>query len=241
MLYENWGRWYKKIRQDLNLDFEKDKQSAGFLNNILKEENVKKVESKTLKKLIEKRETIVFGAGPSLEKFLESKESITWMKNLVKITADGATTALVEKEIIPDVVVTDLDGKIEDQIKANKNGSIVLIHAHGDNVDKIKRYLPCFEGGIMGTTQIDPKNFDYLYNFGGFTDGDRAVFLADHFLSKKIFLVGFDFSGKIGRYSNSDQKDKKLKLQKLEWCKKLIAHLEETNPNIEHILETKKG
>ena len=43
----------------------------------------------------------------------------------------------------------------------------------------------------IGTTQTNP--FNKIQNFGGFTDGDRGVFLASHFDAKKIILFGMDF------------------------------------------------
>ena len=58
------------------------------------------------------------------------------------ICADGAVTALLEEEIIPDIVVTDLDGKIEDIIDSNKNGAVMVVHAHGNNMENIKKYVP---------------------------------------------------------------------------------------------------
>ncbi len=60
-----------------------------------------------------------------------------------------------------------------------------------------------------------------LYNFGGFTDGDRAVFLAHHFGSRSIQLLGFDFEN-VGEKPNCDEK---TKLKKLGWAKRLITSL----------------
>jgi len=173
---------------------------------------------------IKNRELIVFGAGPSLEKSIVKHKNLFTDK--IKISADGATTALLKNSILPDIIVTDLDGRIVDQIKANAEGSIIVVHAHGDNLDKIKSYVPSFKGPIAGTTQTNPKNYSKLNNFGGFTDGDRAVYLADHFHAKKIYLMGFDFNKKIGEYSFAGKKDKNLKLKKLEWCKALIDKIE---------------
>ncbi len=118
---------------------------------------------------------------------------------------------------------------MSDQLKANSEGSIAIIHAHGDNINKIKKYVPKLEGKILGTTQINPEPYKFLHNFGGFTDGDRAVYLADHFHAKKIYLMGFDFNGKIGEYSFAENKDKKLKLKKLKWCEYLIDVLNKQN------------
>jgi Uncharacterized Rossmann fold enzyme len=39
----------------------------------------------------------------------------------------------------------------------------------------------------IGTTQTNP--FNKVQNFGGFTDGDRGVFLASYFKAKKLFYL----------------------------------------------------
>ena len=53
----------------------------------------------------------------------------------------------------------------------------------------------------IGTTQTNP--FNKVQNFGGFTDGDRGVFLASYFNAKKIILFGMDFGNQIGKFSNT--------------------------------------
>jgi len=226
MDYKDWKSNYEKIVSDFNYSVKTDEKAANTLDKLLQEEkNLFPIN--TLKDLINNREIIIFGAGPSLEKsILKNKKKLT---DKLKIAADGTTTALLKNKIRPDIIVTDLDGKISDQLKANSEGSIVIIHAHGDNINKIKKYVPEFKEKILGTTQINPEHYNLLHNFGGFTDGDRAVYLADHFHAKKIYLVGFDFNGNIGKYSFTKNKDKKLKLKKLKWCEYLIDVLNKQN------------
>ena len=146
MFYKDWKPFYEKIVNDLKLNFEKDKDAAFLLDTILS--NKKIVSIKRLEKLIKNKEIIVFGAGHTLEKsILKHKKSI---ENKVKISADGATSALLKHNILPDIIVTDLDGKISDIFYANNKGSIVIIHAHGDNIEKIKNYVKTFKGEILG-------------------------------------------------------------------------------------------
>jgi len=231
MFYKEWKPFYEEIKTDLDLNFEEDKDASSLLNFLLKDKKLE--ELKTLEKLIKDKELIIFGAGPSLEPSIRSKRK--QIDKSIIIAADGATSALLKYDIEPDIIVSDLDGDIYDQINANLKGSLILIHAHGDNIKFIKKYVEDFQNKIIGTTQINPSDFKNLYNFGGFTDGDRAVFLADHFKAKKINLVGFDFKGKIGKYSFPENKDKKMKLMKLKWCEKLINHLMVKNKNIEFL------
>ena len=233
MLYKKWEFFYNKIAKDFSFQLENEKKAACTLDNILEEKKENILSEENLKKLINNKEVIIFGAGPNLEETILKNENVLGKK--VKITADGATTALLQKNIQPDIIVTDLDGEISDQIKANKQGSITIIHTHGDNIDNINKYVPKFKGKILGTTQIDPESYDNLHNYGGFTDGDRSVFLADHFNAKKIYLAGFDFDGIIGKYSFAANKDKNLKLKKLEWCEYLIDILKKEKPRIEYL------
>jgi uncharacterized Rossmann fold enzyme len=231
MFYKDWKPIYDKISKELNITEDADQQATNILNKLLK--NDRKISNDKLNGIIKSKEVLIFGAGPSLESSIISNKNN--LSNKIKISADGATSALIQNNILPDIIVTDLDGKISDQVKANSKGAITIIHAHGDNVEKIKRYVPKFKGDVIGTTQINPSPYENIYNFGGFTDGDRAVFLADNFKAKMIFLVGFDFDGKIGKYSYSEKKDKKLKLKKLKWCKYLIELLKKGNQNIQEL------
>ena len=225
-----WEPFYKKILADFNFSIEKDKQSAYLLNELLQK---KPAAINKLNDLIDGKEVYVFGAGPSLESSI-IKHKNRFTKSVI-VAADGATSALMKHNIVPDVVVTDLDGNMPDQQQANSEGSLIVIHAHGDNIEQIKTETPNFKGDIIGTTQTDPQFYSNLYNFGGFTDGDRAVFLANHFHAKNIWLLGFDFSDKIGNYSFAEHKNKEIKLKKLQWCKYLIDILQKDNPNIYYL------
>jgi uncharacterized Rossmann fold enzyme len=231
MFYKDWAPIYEKISSDFSFELENEKKSADFLNTLLK--NIRIFSIKKLDEMISNKEIVIFGAGPSLIDSIDI--NFDKIKNLLKISVDGATSALLEKNIFPDIIVTDLDGKVSDQIKANSNGSIVIIHAHGDNYSNIEKYVPMFNKDIIGSIQIDPKQYENIINFGGFTDGDRAVFLATHFNAKKIYLIGFNYENKIGKYSLPEIKDIDLKIKKLKWCKKLIELLNEEYKNIYYL------
>lgn len=131
------------------------------------------------------------------------------------ISAGSATEDVIRLGIRPDIVVTDLDGDIGSQLRASAMGAVTVIHAHGDNMDLIRGYAPDFRGPVVLSTQGPPENT--VYNFGGFTDGDRAVCLADHF-GARIHLRGFDF----GDPSLKDGSDPALKRRKLRWAEEII-------------------
>ena len=111
------------------------------------------------------------------------------LQKFVTVVADGATTALLHvAKAVPDVIVTDLDGVVSDIVSAQRQGSIVVIHAHGDNIEQLNSFVPDFPRAI-GSTQVEPR--PNVYNFLGFTDGDRAVFLAAA-MGAKADCVGWD-------------------------------------------------
>ena len=173
------------------------------------------------------KEVYVFGAGPSLKKHvLNLKENMN--QDITIIAADGATKALLEENIVPDIIVSDLDGDINSILKSNDLGSIVVAHAHGDNIDKLEKYIELLKN-IVGSTQF-PKKFDFLINYGGFTDGDRCCFLAEEFGAKKIILCGMDFGIYVTKYSrpnieNDVELADEVKVKKLKYAEMFVNWL----------------
>ncbi|MFQ5920900.1 MAG: 6-hydroxymethylpterin diphosphokinase MptE-like protein, partial [Nitrososphaerales archaeon] len=171
------------------------------------------------------RNVLVIGAGPSLE---DALPKIRRLKEFTTIVADGASQALIENGIKPRIVVTDLDGSHEHLLRADRMGAVMVVHAHGDNVNLMRNLVPKLQN-CVGSTQVKPlKN---VHNFGGFTDGDRAVFLASEFRAKNIVLVGMDFGDKIGRYSKTSVRDEKLKMAKMAAGRELLEWLSSFSPS----------
>jgi len=221
MKFNDWKEVYTQICIDLEIDTAKDEAASDLLDGLIHVYQRNLVGPETLKKLIKNKKVYVFGAAPSLESDIEKHRSL--FKNETLIAADGATSALLKYDILPSIIVTDFDGVISDQLTANEKHSILVIHAHGDNTDVIQRTIPRIKGPYCGTIQTDPSSHDYVHNFGGFTDGDRAVFLADYFHAKKIILCGFDCEDKPGAYSFQKSGNETKKKKKLAWCKKLLS------------------
>src|SRR5438552_2479210 len=137
---------------------------------------------------------------------------------LFLVAVTGLSYRTREKGLLPAILVTDLDGTVTDQVKANSEGAIAVIHGHGDNGPAVRQWAPRFSGATVATTQSRPLGG--LRNFGGFTDGDRAVFLADHFGAARIRLVGFDFE-----HPNAKDLDRRTKQRKLDWAYILLGSL----------------
>ena len=213
-MISGWKKRYFSILKELNYSEKKDKESALILDSILKKtDTIKKV-----RKLIEGKTIFVIGSGPSLSIAIPKLKKL---EKSIKIAADSSLKPLVDNGIIPDIIVTDLDGNEDTIKKISKTKSIFVIHAHGDNIEKlqmVKKMKNC-----IGTTQTNP--FNKIQNFGGFTDGDRGVFLASHFDAKKIILFGMDFGNQVGKFSNTKRSDREIKLKKLEIGKDLLIWL----------------
>jgi len=213
-MISGWKKRYFSILKELNYSEKKDKESATILDSILKKtDTIEKI-----RELIQGKTVFVIGSGPSLSIAIPKLKKL---KKSIKIAADSSLKPLIDNGIIPDIIVTDLDGNEDAIKKISKTKSIFVIHAHGDNIEKlqmVKKMKNC-----IGTTQTNP--FNKIQNFGGFTDGDRGVFLASHFDAKKIILFGMDFGNQVGKFSNTKRSDREIKLKKLEIGKDLLIWL----------------
>lgn len=210
MKFEEWEPIYNLILEDMHFDRLYDERSARLLSKMLEMKARKKipdvVEIDVLKNAILGKDFLVCGKAPRLKDDLKNID----FKKYVVIAADGATSILLNAGITPGIIVTDLDGNMEDEAMANEKGAIMVVHAHGDNMDALSAEVPKLKR-VIGTTQSKP--LQNVYNFGGFTDGDRSVFLAREMGAKSIKLIGFDFK---------DVNVTPLKKKKLMWAEKLI-------------------
>ena len=119
-----------------------------------------------------------------------------------------------------DLLVTDLDKNPETAVELTRAGTPVAAHAHGDNVPLVEAWVPrCDSDHLLATTQAAPV--EAVYNFGGFTDGDRAAFLADELGAERLRFVGWDFD---------DPDVSAAKARKLAWAERLL-----------HLLERRRG
>lgn len=207
MDFTAWEPVYREILQDFGFSREEDERAALLLSNML--EGMVSPGSDALRKVISGREVLVCGNAPTLPEDLERLD----LERYVIIAADGATAVVMDAGRIPDVIVTDLDGDVEREIEASKHGSLVVVHAHGDNMDRLLRYVPRLQN-IIGSTQAAP--LENVFNFGGFTDGDRAVHVAREFGAGTIRLAGFFFD---------DPLVSMFKKKKLKWARRLISSL----------------
>jgi len=153
----------------------------------------------------------IAGAGPSLETETERAAAADAV-----LAASTAVDRLRAAGVAVDAMVTDLDKNPETGRELTESGTPVFVHAHGDNVPAVERWVPAYDAAAMvPTTQAAPT--DRVHNFGGFTDGDRAAFTADHFGAAELRFVGWDFE---------DPDVSPEKREKLQWAERLLHWLE---------------
>ncbi|MFX0084811.1 MAG: 6-hydroxymethylpterin diphosphokinase MptE-like protein [Candidatus Hodarchaeota archaeon] len=245
MLWSDWKNSYNEIVKELGLDAKADEKTSNLLDEFFIKLNSdkKKYIQQRLNQVFQKP-VIIFGAGPSLDRDFSNILTLNINSRLQLVSINGATTLFQLKKVIPSVVISDLDGDLSTIKWAIENGALTLIHAHGDNHDLIYEFLKehheiISRFDVWGTTQCKPR--DSLLNFGGFTDGDRAIFIAFHFQSPLIGLAGFDFGTKIGHYSfvnSSVHKNNELKIRKFEIALNLIARFHSFHKGLRFNLTT---
>lgn len=134
----------------------------------------------------------------------------------VTIAVSNAAAVLRDEGITFELMVTDLDKVPETARELTWEGTDVVVHGHGDNISALEKWVPEFNAKyVHATTQAEPTQ--HVRNYGGFTDGDRAAFLADELGAAQIEFVGWDFD---------DESLSAEKRKKLEWAERLIRWLE---------------
>ena len=249
MDYASWEPYYLEIISDMGYSLSEDEEAAVLLDELIlqgrEEGRIEDIEEtiSLLQVLLKGKKGYVFGGGPNLGTELEMirkmelfklkpwKEYVPaadftltvgppeWKKNMVPVSCDGATRAIMAADILPKVIVTDLDGEVEFQLEAVRKGAVLVVHGHGDNKESLRKWVPRMKGKVIPTCQCGPRGL--VRNFGGFTDGDRAVYLMEAFEASSATLVGFDFKN-VGEKTGPKHYDRKIKSRKLVWAELLI-------------------
>ena len=209
MRFSDWEPIYIKILEDFGFDRSEDEMNVRILKMVTVNSDL--IDDDEFGECFGD-EVTVFGNAPCLESDIDSKGFAGTL-----VASGSSVERLLDRGIRPDVVVTDLDGDIDSQSEASAKGAVTAIHAHGDNGDLIRMYAGSFKGRILLTTQSTPENT--VYDFGGFTDGDRAVCMAVHFGAGRIHLRGFDYDDPMPKDGN----DPSVKKRKLAWAERIIG------------------
>lgn len=207
MEFDDWEPVYEAILADFGYDRTGDERARDVLADL-----VPPGSKHSLPIDFDRIETVaIAGAGPSLEDELALARDADRV-----VAASTAADRLLDRDVSIDCVVTDLDKHPDTVVELTRDGTPVAVHAHGDNVELLRRYVPeCDPEYLIPTTQAAPVGS--VRNFGGFTDGDRSAFLADHFGAGSLVFPGWDFDD-----SGVDE----AKARKLRWAEQLLYWLE---------------
>lgn len=206
MDYEEWAPVYARIRADFGYPLAADEHARDVLAGL-----VEQFPEEPLRRLLDGATVAIAGAGSSLE----AERSVAADADAV-VAASTAADRLDDVDVGVDLVVTDLDKHPASAVAFADRGVPVAIHAHGDNVELVCRWVPRADPThVLGTTQAEPRG--PVANYGGFTDGDRAAFIADHYGAAALSFPGWDLG---------DPDVGPTKRRKLVWAERLLHWLE---------------
>lgn len=221
MDFTEWEPVYEAILADFGFDRAADERARDILASLVEPFDEHHLEA------AREATVAIAGAGPSLESDRDLERA---RESDVVFAASTAVDVLEDRGVDVDCMVTDLDKNPETVRRLTERGTPVAVHAHGDNVPAVRAVVPdCVDEYVLGTTQAGPCG--PVVNVGGFTDGDRAAFLADHFGAARLEFVGWDFD---------DPTVGPMKAKKLEWAKRLLYWLERRRGERFSVLEGRR-
>jgi uncharacterized Rossmann fold enzyme len=204
MEFEEWGPVYEAIRADFGYDRGADERARDALADLCGQATAPEP-------AVADATVAVAGAGPSLPAECERAAAAEAV-----FAASSAADTLAAHGVRADLVVTDLDKTPESAVALSREGTPIAVHAHGDNVAALREHVPeMAPGTVLPTTQVEPR--PPVRNYGGFTDGDRAAFLADHLGAAALSFPGWDLD---------DPDVSPEKRRKLRWAERLLRWLE---------------
>jgi hypothetical protein len=210
--FEDWEPVYEAILADFGFDRAGDERVRDVAVDILGGETAA---PSTPPDSLSGATVAIVGAAPSLR---EESELDRLRDPAVDRVVAASTAADVCREagVAVDVMVTDLDKNNATAVDLSRAGTPVVAHVHGDNLPAVREWLPRVDrASLIATTQAAPVG--PVSNFGGFTDGDRAAFLADAAGADALRFVGWDFD---------DPDVPPMKRRKLAWAERLLGWLE---------------
>jgi uncharacterized Rossmann fold enzyme len=205
MDYQTWVPVYERLLADFGYSRAADVRARDTLATLVDPFDESRFDS------VAGATVAVAGAGPSLV----DEAGVAADADLV-FAASSAAKTLRDAGVDVDLMVTDLDKTPATARDLTRERVPVAVHAHGDNVPVLKEWVPRLDGEhVVPTTQAEPRG--PVVNYGGFTDGDRAAFLADAFSAANLRFPGWDFD---------DSSVGAEKRKKLSWAERLLEWLE---------------
>jgi uncharacterized Rossmann fold enzyme len=209
MNFDEWEPVYERILASFGFDRVDDERARDRLGALVDGRTC--YDTDALARQVDGETVAVVGAAPGLAAEIDRAAAVDRV-----FAASTAADVCRDHGVSVDLMVTDLDKNPETAVELTHEGTPVAAHAHGDNVPALDEWLPRFDRDYtIPTTQAAPR--PPVQNFGGFTDGDRAAFLADHLGADSLVFVGWSFD---------DPTVDAVKREKLRWAARLLTWLE---------------
>jgi len=206
--FEVWEPVYERILADFGYDRGADERARDRLQSLCTDTTATALEPLDFGG----QRVAVAGGAERLRDELDVVRSADTV-----VAASVAADRLRAAGIDVDCLVTDLDGTPDTARILTDEGTPVAVHAHGDNIPAIEDQVPTFDHQwMLPTTQAEPVGV--VANPGGFTDGDRAAFLADALGAQTLVFPGWAFD---------DPTVTVEKRRKLRWAERLLLWLEQ--------------
>jgi len=153
------------------------------------------------------RDRVVCVAGPAGSPGFEGCDVIG--------APEGGLLALIEAGLKPLYVVGDLDVDLRILDLMIEAAEILLIHVHGDNMERVSTYSRRLRGSkVIYTSQVQTSSC--VLPIGGFTDGDRALIVAMLAGAREVRALGYNFDNPVFKHKSitleGEVKRTKLKL-----------------------------
>ncbi|WP_410767216.1 6-hydroxymethylpterin diphosphokinase MptE-like protein [Haloferax sp. DFSO60] len=219
MRFREWEPVYRQILDSLGFERRGDEDARDILAGLARPFDRSRLAwaGKTV---------VICGAGPSLSADLDILDDVD-----VIVAASSAADVVRDAGYSVDLMVTDLDKNPETVVELTTAGVPVAIAAHGDNIPALREWVPkCDLDNVLATTQAEPTG--PVVNWGGFTDGDRAAFIADQLGAGELRFAGWDFD---------DPTVDSMKAEKLAWAERLLEWLERRRSEQFSILDGRRG
>jgi len=206
MRFEEWEPVYEAILADFGYDRAADERARNMLVDLLDGPGY----DETTLAFGDATVAIAGGADRLLDELELAREADA------VVAASVAAERLREHGVAVDCMVTDLDKVPGTAHRLTEAGTPVAVHAHGDNIPALREVVPDLRtAAVIPTTQARP--IGPVRNYGGFTDGDRAAFLADALGAGRLLFPGWNFD---------DPSVGPEKRRKLAWAERLLYWLE---------------
>ena len=204
MEFATWAPAYEAIIEDFGYDRAGDEAARDELAGLVAPFDLERLDQSG-------RTVAVAGGAPTLVDEVDRAASADAV-----FAASTAADVLEAAGVDVDCLVTDLDKNPRTAVAFTRADIPVAVAAHGDNRDALATWVPRMDTDyVLGTTQAAPAG--PVVNLGGFTDGDRAAFIADACGAERLQFPGWDFD---------DPGVGPEKRRKLDWAARLLAWLE---------------